>query len=291
MRFNGFRYLGIVAAAFALALGASRAAADCAQTRVPVHIRGDRAMVDVAIDGHDAHMVLDTGASQSLLMSDAPARLGLVMDEGHPAEQRMSYGKPFDVRFARIRRIGFAGTTTEVDDLAVAAGGEAGVDGFFTDGRLLRADFDFAHGRVDLFCDDAPPPAWTRRPGVSVVALDKAPRLFGVAFVNDHSVRVLFDTGSPASSMTLAAATRTGVAITGSPDTSAAGVGMTVPLRAWTATIALMRIGDEQTTDVPLAVIDKPNASADMIAGFDFFRRHRVWIDLRHNRLVFQAAG
>jgi hypothetical protein len=44
-------------------------------------------------------------------------------------------------------------------------------------------------------------------------------------------------------------------------------------------------------TSVMPAVIDKANASADMIAGFDFFLRHRVWIDLRHNRLVFQPAN
>lgn len=290
MRLKGFRYLGIVAIALTLAGPASRAAADCSQTHVPVRIHGDRAMVEVAIDEHEAHMVLDTGASESLLMSDAPARLGLAMDGGHPAEQRMSYGKAFDVRFARVRRIGFAGAVTEVDDLAVAAGSEEGVDGFFTDGRLLRADFDLAHGRVDLVCDGAPPPDWTRRPGVSVVTLETASRLFGTAFINDRPVRVLFDTGAPGSSMTLAAANRTGVTVSGAPATNASGIGMTQPLRAWRANLARLRIGEDLTTDVPLTVIDKPNASADMIAGFDFFLRHRVWVDLAHNRLVFRAA-
>ena len=290
MRLKGFRYLGIVAVTLALAGAASLAAAACPQTRVPVHVHGNRAMVKVTIDGRDAHMVLDTGASESLLLSDAPARLGLAMDEGHPAEQRMSYGKAFDVRFAHSRRIGFAGAVTEVDDLAAAAGSEEGVDGFFTDGRLLRADFDFAHRRVDLSCDGAAPPDWTRRHGVSVVTLEHASRLFGTAFINDRPVRVLFDTGAPGSSMTLAAASRTGVTVAGAPDTNASGIGMTQPLRAWTANLAQLRIGEDLTTDVPLTVIDKPNASADMIAGFDFFLRHRVWVDLPHHRLVFRAA-
>ena len=266
------------------------AAEACRPETIAVHRQGDRALVDITIDGHGAHMVLDTGAAQPLLLSDAPRRLGLPLAGDHPPEQRMSYGKPFEVSFARVRQIAFAGLTRDVDDLPVASGGatEVGVDGFFSDDRLRQADFDLADGRVDLYCDGAP--AWTRDPDALSVPLEDGPRPFGEAFVNGQRVRVLFDTGSPTSSMTLAAAMRAGVAVAGAPDGATAGIG-NVPLRAWTARIAGISLGGRVAHDVAIQVVDKPNASADMIAGFDFFLRHRVWIDQKDRRLVVQASG
>ncbi len=271
----------IIAAAFVLA-----APAGDAPVTVAVQVRGDRPLVEVTLDGRVAHMVLDTGASETTLMRDAPARLGLDLDDARPAEQSLSYGQPFTLRFARVHQVAFAGRTVTVDDVAVDAdgGAEPGVDGFFTDDRLAQADIDLAHGRLFLDVQDAP--AWTHQPGVATVALEDRRRLFGQAMVNGQVVRVLFDTGSPGSSMTLAAAKRAGVAVAGPPDDGVYGLGAT-RLRAWNARVADIRLGAARGRDVPMLVVDKPNASADMIAGFDFFRRHRVWIDRRHNRLVF----
>lgn len=280
-------FLAAVGLGQAVAVQASEA---CRPERIAVQRSGDRALVDIAIDGRSAHMVLDTGASQPLLLPDAPQRLGLPIAGNHPPEQRLSYGKPFEVRFARARHIAFAGLTRDVTDLPVASGAatEAGVDGFFSDGRLRQADFDLAHDRVELYCDGVP--AWTRDPDALSVPLEDGPRPFGEALVNGQPVRVLFDTGSPISSMTLAAAARTGVSVAGAPDGATAGVGMAIPLRTWTARIGGISLGGRIAHDVAIQVVDKPNASADLIAGFDFFLRHRVWIDQKGRRLVVQAT-
>jgi len=267
------------------------ARADCRPVTVDVQVRDARPVIEVTVDGHVAHMVLDTGASQILLMPDAPARLGLPPADGHPPEQRLSYGRPFTVRFVRARRLAFAGATTALDDLPAIAGGpgEAGIDGFFTDDRLQQADIDLAHGRIDLYCDGAP--AWIHDPEAVSVPLEDKRRLFGPATVNGRPVRVLFDTGSPVSSMTLAAAARSAVTVGDSPGEGARGVGSDTLLRAWTAHLGELDLGGRVSRDVAIEVVDKPNASADMIAGFDFFWRHRVWIDKKGRRLVFQAAG
>jgi predicted aspartyl protease len=276
--------------AFSLAVPVA-AWADCSPVTVAVAVGDARPVIEVMIDGHAAHMVLDTGASQIMLMPDAPDRLGLLLAGNHPPEQRMSYGRPFPVRFVRARRIVFAGATTTIDDLAVIDGGgrEAGIDGFFTDARLQQADIDLAHGRIDLYCDGAP--AWTQDPDAVSVPLEDRPRLFGPALVNGRPMRVLFDTGSPVSSMTLAAARTAGVPVGDTPGEGARGLGMDAPLRAWTAHLRELDLGGRVSRDVTIQVVDKPNASADMIAGFDFFRRHRVWIDKKNHRLVFQAAS
>ena len=276
-------------AVIALWLGLPMAAsAGCPPARVNIRVAHQRAMLDVAIDGKPAHMVLDTGASQILLMGDAADRLGLPPADDHPPERRMSYGQAFQVRFVHARHVGFAGLTQDVADLPVAAGVvETGVDGFFTDDRLQEADIDVAEGFVDLGCDSAP--AWTHEAGAVSLPLEDKPRPFGQAMINGRVVRVLFDTGSPVSSMTLAAARRSGVPVAGAPDGNASGVGTDMPLRAWTSHIAAISLGDRVARDVSIQVVDKPNASADVIAGFDFFLRHRVWIDRKGGRLVFQV--
>ena len=274
-----------------IALGLTRpalAAAQCRPVHVDLHVRDQRALVDVAIDGRPARLVLDTGASQILLMNDAPDRIGLPPADDHPPEQRMSYGRPFQVRFVHARHVALAGLVRDITDLPVAGtDGETGVDGFFTDTRLQEADINFGDARIDLYCDGAP--AWTSGRDVIRLPLEDRPRPFGPAIVNGVALRVLFDTGSPVSSMTLDAARRSGVPVAAAPDDHAQGIGEGA-LRAWTTRIPLISLGGHSFHDVPIQVVDKPNASADMIAGFDFFLCHRVWIDRKGGRLVIQGA-
>lgn len=266
---------------------ASAVSADCRPVRVDVSLHDRRAVLEVAIDDRPAHMVLDTGASQILLMADAPGRLSLLPATDHPPEQRRSYGQAFLVQFVRARHIAFAGLTREVTDLAVAGDIEAGIDGFFTDDRLQEADFDLTQGHVDLACGGAP--EWTRAANAVSLPLEDGPRPFSQVLVNGQVLRVLFDTGSPVSSITLQAAQRSGVPVGNVPDEDAAGVGGG-PLRTWASRISEIGLGGQVTRDVPIQVVDKPNASADMIAGFDVFLRHRIWIDRKGRRLVIQMT-
>ena len=266
----------------------SAASAACQPVHLDVRLHDRRAMLDIAIDDRPAHMVLDTGASQILLMADTPDRLGLVAAADHPPEQRRSYGQVFQVHFVRARHIAFAGLSREVTDLAVAGSIEAGIDGLFTDDRLQQADFDLAQGRVDLVCDGTP--EWARAANVVSLPLEDGSRPFSQAVINGQVLRVLFDTGSPVSSMTLQAAKRSGVPVGKAPDEDAAGLGGS-PLHAWAGRIAEMRLGGQVVHDVPIQVVDKPNASADMIAGFDVFLRHRIWIDRKGGRLVIQMSN
>lgn len=266
----------------------------CRETSLPIAVRGERALLTVRLDGAPARLVLDTGAQpQAILFQDALKRLHLPMNAEHAAGQGMSHGRPFPMTFARVQSLRFAGETTRVSDVPVVSGGwsEPGVDGFFNDRRLQQADLDFGAGDARLTCPGAAPPSWTQGSGVSTVRLETRVRLFATARVNGVAVRVLFDSGSPGSSMTLAAAGRTGVRVAGPPNAGEGGLGMTSPLRAWTTTLPSLVLGDETFQRPSLLVVDKPNASADMLIGFDFFATHRVWIDKAGGRLLFRANG
>lgn len=103
-------------------------------------------------------------------------------------------------------------------------------------------------------------------------------------------MRVLFDTGSTTSSLTLAAARRAGIRIDRPSDSSAAGLAPGSTLRAWTARVDAIRLGDGDEVNMPLLIVDKPHANADMIMGLDFFVRHRVWIDHNRHVLLFTAS-
>lgn len=268
----------------------AHAAARCRPVTVPVLVRGTRPLVAVTLDDRPATMVLDTGAYSTILLPDAPARLGLDRDPTRPAEQGTSYGAPIQLTFARVGRIGFGGKISATDDLAVVSGGlsEPGIEGFFIDGRAQEAEYDIAHEHMRLACPPFHAPSWTRRRNVAYVKLDDRQRLFGTAFIHGRPVTVLFDTGSPGSSITLDAAIRVGVAVTGQPDGSATGLSKT-PLRAWTTMVSDLQIGSEPPHLARLLIVDKPHASADMIAGFDFFATNRVWIDRQRRRLLFRA--
>lgn len=266
----------------------------CGEESLAVTIQGRRALLTIGLDGTQARVVLDTGAQLgTVLLHDALQRLRLTVDAAHAPEQGMSHGRAFPMTFAAVRTVRFAGETANVSDVAVVSGGwsEEGVDGFFNDRRLQQVDLDLARGDVRLTCPGAPPPVWTQGADVSMVRLEPHVRLFGTARVNAVPMRVLFDTGSPDSSMTLAAAARAGVRVSGPPDAGQFGLGMASALKAWTTTLASLTLGAETVPRPVLAVVDKPQASADMLIGFDFFATHRVWIDKAGGRLLFRPNG
>jgi hypothetical protein len=70
----------------------------------------------------------------------------------------------------------------------------------------------------------------------------------------------------------------------------AKGVGPTV-LKSWTAVFARLSVGGEAMRDLTLDVVEKPNASADMILGADFFVTHRVFVSRRERRLYAISVG
>ena len=92
------------------------AASQCRSVTIRLRLRGERALAAVTLYGKPAVMVLDTGARQTTLLSDAPARLGLRMDPARPAVQGTSYGAPIQLNYVVVSRIGFAGRRSDCDE-------------------------------------------------------------------------------------------------------------------------------------------------------------------------------
>jgi predicted aspartyl protease len=263
----------------------------CHRQTVALQLRDGRALVTVAINGHDTRMILDTGASETVLFRDAPQRLGLPPSPHLAAAQTTSYGQPLAIHFVHAETVAFAGTLSRAVDLATlpTTQGDGTISGFFADPRLQQAEFDLARSALHLACPPYAAPRWAGRGDVTTVPLETVSRVFGAGSVKGATMRVLFDTGSPGSSMTLAAARRAGISIDGPADTATAGLAPGSALRAWTARVDALRLGDGAAMAMPLLIVDKPHANADIIIGLDFFLRHRVWIDRGSHVLRFTA--
>jgi predicted aspartyl protease len=261
----------------------------CHKRAVVLQLRDARALVTPMIDGHKTPMILDTGASETVLFRDAPDRLGLPPSPNLAAAQTTSYGQPLSIHFVHAQAVEFAGTVSRRVDLAVlpTMQGDGILSGFFADPRLQEAAFDLAKGKLYLACPPYIAPRWARRGPVTTVPLEKVSRVFGAGSVRGVAMRVLFDTGSPTSSMTLVAARRAGIAVDGASDSTASGLAPGSALRAWSANVDAVRLGDGDAADMPMQIVDKPHANADIIIGFDFFARHRVWMDRSQHVLRF----
>ncbi|WP_206244892.1 aspartyl protease family protein [Novosphingobium terrae] len=261
----------------------------CHRRTVAVQRLGSRALVPLAINGRKMQMILDTGASETVLFHDTPDHLGLPPSPGLAAAQTTSYGQPLSIHFVRAETVAFAGITSHALDLAVLPRdqGSAIPAGFFADPRLQEGDYDLANRSLRLTCAPFPPPRWTRQGKVTKVPLETVSRVFGTGSVKGVTMRVLFDTGSPTSSMTLAAARRAGLPVDGPADSVAAGLAPDSALRAWSVSVDALRLGDSDDIELPLLIVDKPHANADMIMGLDFFTHHRVWIDRSRHVLLF----
>ncbi len=266
--------------------------ASCHSRTIALEVKDGRALVHLAINGQDTNMILDTGASQTVLFGDAPVRLGLPLLPNLTA-QTTSYGQPLTIHFAHAETVAFAGTLARSVDLAAlpTTQGDGAVSGFFADPRLQQASFDLAEGTLHLACPPYAAPGWTRQRGVTTVPLETVSRVFGSGAVKGTAMRVLFDTGSPTSSMTLAAAQRAGISVSGAADSTAAGLAPGSALRAWTARVDGLRLGDGEAVAMPLQIVDKPHANADIIIGLDFFLQHRVWIDRSRHMLRFAGLS
>jgi len=282
----------------------ARAACDRHQVgEIPVAMKGLRPMVAAKINGSDAQMVLDTGGTTSLLMPGSDTKFALAQKPSDPRYTFRSSGRTVHVLMTEATDFAFAGATYHNVEFPIPeAGFEAGVDGTFGQDRLGDADveIDLAHGVVRLFapqgCETADLAGWKDTQLVSVIDIEptraSAPRIFGSVSANDVTLRVLFDTGTEHSAMTLAAAKKAGVnpqAAGKAPLGGSLGVGGGVPMATWPARFESFKIGEEEIIGALLRVVDKPNASADMLLGADFFVGHRVFISKSQHKLYFAA--
>lgn len=272
-------------------------------------MKGLEPMVWTQIDGVKALFTIDTGAFWSDLSKTARAKYKL-LDESPGASTIITGANGSVTQFTLATADTFIFLNVQfhqahfvVEDFDDSSSSDA--VGNIGENMLRTTDveYDFAGGSMrfvrPINCGDKALAYWAGHQPIGSVNLQPAEGLdnvlIGRASVNGHEIRVLFDTGSPRSMLSLAGAKRAGITPT-SPGVEPAGVmedlggkGAT----SWIAPVALFQIGNEKITNTHLMISDFDGSQlhADMILGTDFFLSHHVYVANSQDKLYFTYNG
>ncbi|MGH7057653.1 MAG: aspartyl protease family protein [Acetobacteraceae bacterium] len=296
----------LLAARLSTAAGAENRCKLLMSPPVPVRMEGLRPVIFAEIDGVEAPFIVDTGSFFDFLSPAAVARFKLPLQYAPPWYWVRGVGGSVLPRIATARTLSVAGISAKNALFLVGdndfEGGEVGVLGqnLF---RTADIDFDLPDGVLRFVkpqhCGDAVLAYWASGQAIGEVDLhwttSRRPQLMGKASVNGHEIEVLFDTGSPRSILSLAAAKRAGITPE-SPGVVPAGVTGGVgrhAIKVWNAPVAKFQIGDEAIEHTRLLIgdIDLPGLGADMLLGSDFFLAHHIYVGNSQNKLYFTYSG
>ncbi len=297
---------GPVALLLALSLPAA-AAVRCKilAANVPVTMANSRAVVTAQINGQAAQFVIDTGAFYQTMSPAAAARFRLPLRRGPYGLRVSGVGGEFTPQVATVRTFTLGGVPYQGVKFLVGGTDFGGVAGLLGQNlfRLFDLDLDFPDGILRLVrpehCRGAQVAYWAGTQPVSVVPLvwswASNPHLIGFAKLDGRSIRVLFDTGSGRSMLSLSAARRVGVTPS-SPGVERAGMSFGMgrrPIEVWSAPIASLQIGSEKIehTHILMGHLDASRMHADMLIGADFFLSHHVYVANSQRKLYFTYSG
>ena len=296
-----FALLGMTSAPLCVAAGCKLVK----RAELPVTMSGLVPLVHAEINGTDALFIADSGAFFSMLtpaaaaefklhLSPAPFGLGLT-GVGGEAHVSMTTVPTFTIFGVTIPKVEFI---VGGNDLGGGAAGLLGQNVF----RLADdVEYDLANGIIRLFspdgCRHAVLAYWAVGRVYSVMDIARStpfsPHTAGVAFLNGARIRVIFDTGSPTSILTLEAAKRAGV----TPETAgvvaagqSAGVGRQL-VPTWIAPFPSFKIGDEEVRNTRLRIGASGVRDVDMLIGADFFLSHRIYVANSQEKLYFTYNG
>ena len=273
---------------------------------MPVTMHGLRPTVHVQLNGSDAVFVADSGAFFNFVTPAAVREFQLRIDNSLPDLNVQGIGGTERAQIARAKSFAIAGMTV-ANVPFVVAGSRFGGDAVGLLGQnLFRAadvEYDLANGVIRLVrpqdCKDAPLAYWAAEANkpysvISIALADaREPQTKSVAYLNGKKIQVLFDTGSPVSTLTLDAARHAGITpsspgvVEGGP---AWGIGDRVS-KTWIAHFSSFKLGDEEIEHAKLRFGDLSLPNADMVIGTDFFLSHRIYVASSQRKLYFTYNG
>jgi len=259
-------------------------------------------VIEGAINGHKVGILLDTGATRTMIFRPVAERLGLMM-----RPLRNSYVSGFGgISFIESTQVGEfrIGESTRRNWHMMVAGEHDPGDGigvvlgedFF---QNVDVEFDLANRAVRLFqprnCNGTSLAYWTTGPAqqVEMEWLDpERPRIIVPVRVNGHPIEALFDTGAANSMLNKIAAARLGVR----PDTPGVVSGGTFvgvgekSSNVWVGPFESFEIGNEaiKTTTIPFG--DTPT-DIQMVLGMDFLLAHRLLVSHSQRKIYFTYSG
>jgi predicted aspartyl protease len=292
----------------ALAVGRPRpsAAADrvcvsSAAAQLAVKLPLGLPLVEVAIDGKPATLLLDTGAQATVLSAAAAARLGLAA--GYESPQKLgALGSRLASRLAATRSFSAGGLDVARFFVMIGSVSLPDLGGVRPDGLLgtdflanFAADLDFPNARMTLYrrqCAPAQPP-W--RPPFTTVAANRSPsgHLFFPVTLDNRRLYAFIDTGAQRSVIDRRAALTLGVtpaALDRGPQTRLRGAGAAL-VAAHLHRFARLRIGDVVVRGPVLAVTPLRLIDADLVLGEDFIGPRRIWFSYAAPPRIFVKSG
>lgn len=275
--------------------------------QLPITMSGSlKPMADAKINGHDVTLLIDSGAFYSMLSPSTAAEFGLRLQP---------------VPWLTVNGVGGGTVNPKLTDATLTLGGvtiprklEFLVGGNEIGGgargaigqnilRIADVEYDLANGIIRLIkpegkCKSMRPTYWAKPDDPYSVmdlrwATSREPFTTGDGYLNGAKIRVMFDTGSWASMLSLHAASRAGIK-TDSPGVVPGGVTHGVGpggVPTWIAPFQSFKIGDEEIRNIHLRMGDIDLSESDMLIGADFFLSHRVYVASSERKLYFTYNG
>ncbi len=304
------RHLTATATAVALAFaGATATRAACRPTTVatvPLRLEGNAAVVDVALGGTVAPMLLDTGAERTMVTTRAVAAYHLPLDAWVGTVMRGAGGQLEERRDAAVRTVALGDVVlrrrglSQQASLPVTAqdlGGSPPVAGLLGSDYLgsYDLDLDLAGGTLRLM--DATGCAGRFLPWAgaydAIPARPVPPRgtLLVPVTIDGHRLAANLDTGAGTSFVNARGMHALGLdaaALSADPGGRATAVGGTLELRRHV--FSALQLGALRVERPALTVATVPQSGYDMLLGMDLLRGRRVWISYATAQVFIQAG-
>ncbi len=264
---------------------------------LPIDIVRDVPIVHGRINDAPASLILDTGAENIVLTSDATARLALKSDANQVRTMRGAGGEfhmfPAMLHDFELNGLAVPDHLVPVLPRALPKVGDLAPDGLLgvTVLSSFELELDFPRRRMTLYagrlCPDTVVPNW--RGPYSTLNADRSVRgRFIVPIeINGHAMTALIDTGTQTSVIAADAALAAGVdnvALAHDlPDIMRGAGPDLVPTHIHR--FAEIRVGDEVFRNDALLVTDRLVADADVILGMDYLSTHRIWLSYARKRV------
>jgi TPR repeat protein len=275
-----------------------------AVARLPVSYTGPALSLTVPglINGTPAHMLVDTGAFETLLTRTGTERRGMRLR--HTGQLAHGVGGTSRLYSARIKEFSVGPARSAAGYLRVIfdTGFTPHFDAIVGAPFLLQADLEIslATKEIKFFrptgCSEAFLGYWSE--DALMVPFEAShsdsPNPHFSVMLNGYKLDAMIDSGAATTIVDLDAAKRAGLKVDapGMVRTGQiAGVGERRVAR-WTTTVDKLTIGEETIGNARIGVTDTRGAmSADVVLGVDFLRSHRVLFAMSQKRLYFSYVG
>lgn len=268
-------------------------------TEVPVRFVQGHILVPASIDDTPVQMILDTGATASMLTQDAAARLLLPTDTGRVTTMR-GVGGTAVTRNMLIRSLRIGNQEWSARSIATGRLGHQSQEDPPMVG-LLGADFldrfdielDIPRQRMVLWqvahCQGDFVP-WQARHFSVRLTRDQQNRMVAQAHIDGHKVAALIDWGASSTAITTATAAALGVTpavlLHDQPRTTI-GVDQNA-LSAHMHLFALVAVGPVLYRNLVIEVADLHIPDVGMLLGADFVRTRHVWLSYATNQMFVE---